>query len=282
MPRLLNGQAIGGIGNAGCFLNGKRIEELGYGGSPGWVNKYEIAAQSEKPLGAEVVVTYDLGLKKPIILQPVGPADVVKAGAGVIANCLRSGLFRTYIHNDLGVSSYDNFVPLDVDRVTGSVIMIHAASGSNIYVVNRGSSSIDRIINVGPILSARSVGGLLIWEYPDHSLGTPDLKLNYVKPAGQPILVDTKDGIWLIYHFDKLYATPYNDSTHGFVVEGETTNPDAEVFNGYLRIAFSRDAGDQSVEFRDYDTFNPPLIPVVPPPTQTRNLYIYETLVGKK
>lgn len=282
MPRLLNGQAVGGTGDAGIFLNGIRINELGNGGSPGWVNKYEIAQQSSQPLGTEVVTTYDFYLKQPLVLQPAGPGDIVKAGAGVIASCLRSGLFRTYVHNDVGVSFFDDYVPLDIDRVTGSVILIKASTGTNLYIVNRGSTKIDRVINTGVVLSARSLNGLLIWEYPDHSLGTSDLKLDYVKPAGQPILIETPNGIWLVYHFDRLYATPYNDSSHGYVIEGETTNPDAEMFQGKLRVGFSRDAGDQSFEFRDFETLNPPLIKPVPPPVQNRNLYVYQTLVGVK
>lgn len=278
MPRLLNGRTVQGIGSTGICVDNQLI--VPQGGTPAWVSASQIVGQA--PIhGAFVVVT----------LPPEGPADtlwtpgadVVCAGGGTIAAGLTG--HATRLQNAAGFRTLQGLMPWDVDRATGTALLVNHQQGATLQIFTRhqGGTTPDATIPTGPLYAARCLWNRVIWTEGTPSGIRPrafDLDTLKTIPVTtwpgnvyQPLIVASKTGRLFVLYSTQTGAVvlhPTDDSAHGHVWAGDHFGLDAELQpDGSLLVVSCSNQGEsvgslQTVSW-SLDVLEPIAPPVDPP-----------------
>lgn len=281
MPRLLNGRAVHGIGETGICVDNRLI--VPNGGTPAWVSASQIVGQA--PIdGVSVVVT----------LPPEGPAaelwtpgaDVVCAGGGTIAAGLRSRDPFTRLENVAGLRELPGLIPWDVDRATGTAVLVVQQAGANLEIFTRrhGGTTPDATIPTAALFAARSLWNRVVWtEATAQGIRPRGFDLDTLRPIPiqawpgnvyQPLLVASTLGrLFLLYSTQEgaIVLHPIDDPAHGHVVpNGEHFGIDAErQADGSLLVAWCVNAGESAGSLQtirwSMEALEP-IAPVVLPP----------------
>lgn len=262
MPRLLNGRAVHGVGSTGISVDNRLI--VPGGGTPDWSTATQIVGQAPLNGGPFVVVTLPPdGPARPLWDGDDRGADTICAGGGTIAAGNRGRAPFTRLQNTAGLREIPNLIPWDVDRATGTAVLVDQQEGATLRIFTRRSTAAtpEASIPTGPLYSVRCLWNRVVWTegtpsgirpraYDLDALRGIDLQA-WPGNVRQALIVASKTGrLFLLYSTQEggVVLHPVDDATQGHTLpDGEHFGLDAELQpDGSLLVAWCSNQGESA------------------------------------